>query len=600
MPGSALIGNLAINLALETAAFLRGANITEKRVAAMGDNMAKLGKKLSGLGTSMATFITAPLAGLAAVGIKEAQETATAMAQVRAGLASMGPVAGRTAEQLQGFANSLEGKSLFEADEILKKVTANMLTFGSISGENFDKAQQAAVDLATRMGTDLTSATIMVGKALNDPIKGLTAMRRVGIQFTQQQQDQIKAMVAVGDTAGAQALMLKELNREFGGSAAAAQNADPWNRLSDAFKNIAESIGTLLLPLIPPLASALEGVANWVSSLSPTTQTWVVGLGATAAAIGPLLIVLGTMVSSVGSLLAVLVKIGPILGVVRAAMLALLANPFVLGAAALIAGIYLAWRNWDKITAIVQRVYTGVKTWIVDKLNAVWKWVTDKIHSVTNAFANMYDAVVGHSYVPDMVDGISQHFGRLQAEMVKPAQEAAAQVMQAFGDIAGKAIDDFGTAIADAALGTKSLADSFADMAKSIIHDLIEMTTRFLVFRAIAGIFGQSSTTSITPLKGGVMSITDTPGFANGGSGVFGGFAGVDQNVLSLNGSPIARVSKGEAFSVGNDNGPGSFVVNQYNNFAGGAVTRDDLARMHSVTVAAAKSAVAEERRRAG
>jgi hypothetical protein len=87
-------------------------------------------------------------------------------------------------------------------------------------------------------------------KALNDPIKGITALSRVGVSFTQQQKDQIKAMQDAGNTAGAQAIILAELTKEFGGSAAAAgkdfggQLIILKNNLIDA----GESIGLSLMP----------------------------------------------------------------------------------------------------------------------------------------------------------------------------------------------------------------------------------------------------------------------------------------------------------------------------------------------------------------
>ncbi|WP_052761964.1 phage tail tape measure protein [Aurantiacibacter luteus] len=87
------------------------------------------------------------------------------------------------------------------------------------------------------------------------------------------------------------------------------------------------------------------------------------------------------------------------------------------------------------LTAVRQLV-AGVREWLVGRLNAVWANVTDKIDTVKNAFFNLYDAVVGHSYVPDMVDGIAAHMGRLDAVMVAPARAATGAVSQAMQDMA--------------------------------------------------------------------------------------------------------------------------------------------------------------------
>ena len=89
-------------------------------------------------------------------------------------------------------------------DDNLREMTNTLLTFGSVTGDTFTKANVLALDLSVAFGKDLQSSAIMVGKALNDPLKGLTALSRIGVQFTAEQQEQIKAMVEVGDVAGAQ------------------------------------------------------------------------------------------------------------------------------------------------------------------------------------------------------------------------------------------------------------------------------------------------------------------------------------------------------------------------------------------------------------
>lgn len=438
------LGFLKYVLGLDTLAFRKGMTEAERDLVKLQKSFEKRGQAMIGLGKTLSIGFTAPLAAFAAKGIKEAQETAEAMGQVNAALASMGPTAGRTAEQLSKMADGLETSSLFEADEILRKVTANLLTFGNISGQAFDRAQQAAVDLATRMGTDLQSATILVGKALNDPIKGMGALGKAGIQFTASQKETIKAMVAGGNAAGAQALILKELEKQFSGSAAAAQNTDPWNKLSDAFNQMAEKVGTALLPLIPPLTDAIVSVANAFTSLSPETQKWVLIAAAATAAAGPLLIGLGsivTVVAKIGPLVLALsnawkIFVG-VMTLARVASVALLPAlvPFLIPLAAIAAAVgvaYLAWKNWDKIVAIVTRVYTAVKTYLLDKLNAVWDWIVKKLEWVGSKFKWLYDAVVGHSYIPDMVEGIADWMAKLENVMAKPAAAAASKTAEAF------------------------------------------------------------------------------------------------------------------------------------------------------------------------
>jgi hypothetical protein len=116
---------------------------------------------------------------------------------------------------------------------------------------------------------DLKSSSILVGKALNDPIKGLTALTRVGVSFTDQQKKNITSLVDQGNVMGAQKIILGELQSEFGGTAAA--QATMGDKVTVAWKNIEENIGTGLLPLIDEVEKAflkkavpaLQDFSNW-------------------------------------------------------------------------------------------------------------------------------------------------------------------------------------------------------------------------------------------------------------------------------------------------------------------------------------------------
>lgn len=86
--------------------------------------------------------------------------------------------------------------------------------------------------------------------------------------------------------------------------------------------------------------------------------------------------------------------------------------------------------------AAMRQMYTGVKTWLQDKLGAVFEWVNDKVKKVESSFAWLYDRVVGNSWIPDMVDEVGQHMSRLQQVMVDPATRAAQETDAAFRSLA--------------------------------------------------------------------------------------------------------------------------------------------------------------------
>lgn len=536
------VGSLLITLGLESGAFKSGLNQAERELRAASKRIAAVGETMKGVGQKMSLAVTLPLIAIGKASIDAAKESRDALGQVDAALKSMGNVAGKTTAQLQALAGSQMRQSLYDDDEILRSVTANLLTFGNISGDVFDRAQQAAIDLSARLGTDLQSSALTVGKALNDPIKGLSALSRIGIQFTEQQRNQIKTMVESGNILGAQNLLLGEFTRQVGGAAKAARDADPFAAMKQSMADFQEKIGDQLLKAMPAITGAITKLLEAFNSLSPGMQQIIVIGGVLAAAFGPLLMVFGAVVTATAPFTAAIGMLagqGGILTALRGEVLGLSTafGPWLIVIGAVAAAGYLIYQNWDKIgpvlsdlwqtiqttigppfmqlveqlktsltalwngplgqavrmagtlfmefggtltkvlgpvllagfkvfaetvsvtfqgitvavravtalfdgtfkTAIVnavRQVYEGVKTWLLDRLAAVWESVKAKIDAVKGWFHGLYDAVVGHSYIPDMVDGIAAQMRRLDAVMVDKAKSATAKTKDAFRQLA--------------------------------------------------------------------------------------------------------------------------------------------------------------------
>lgn len=180
--------------------------------------------------------------------------------QTEAVLKSMGNQAGLTADDIGKLATQ---QSLLSGvdDEVIQSAQNVLLTFGKVRNEVgkgndiFNRGSQAALDMSVALKQDLQGATIQIGKALNDPIKGITALSRAGVSFTEQQKNQIKTLTKSGKTLEAQKLILKELENQFGGSAKAQATAGA--RLKVALGNIQEQIGKYLLPVVEKLADFL-------------------------------------------------------------------------------------------------------------------------------------------------------------------------------------------------------------------------------------------------------------------------------------------------------------------------------------------------------
>ncbi len=289
--------------------------------------LSATGKKLQGVGTSLSVGLTGPLALLGAVSLKAFDTQAKAIAQVETGLKSTGNQVGKTSQQLQDMASELQNNSLFGDEEILKNATAQLLTFTNIAGEQFERTQLAALDLSTRLDGDLKSASIQLGKALNDPVANLSALSKSGIQFSAAQKETINALAKTNRLADAQTIILDELEKQYGGSAEAAAKAGtgPLKQLSNTLGDITEEFGAVIAEGIAPFVDWLKKLAQSFQQLDPATKKIIVVVGAFAAAIGPVVLIIGTFIRN----LTVIIPL------VKTFTAVLLANPIAAFAAAI-------------------------------------------------------------------------------------------------------------------------------------------------------------------------------------------------------------------------------------------------------------------------
>lgn len=246
---------------------------------ALDDSDGKLsnfGGKMGGVAKGIATGfagIGVAAVGFGAASVKAFMEAEKIGAQTGAVLKSTGGAAKVTAGDVETLAGSLSMMSGVD-DEAIQSGQNLLLTFTKIRNEVgqgndiFNQSTKAALDLSVAMGTDMTSASMLVGKALNDPLKGMTALTKSGIQFTDQQKEQIKSLVASGDTLGAQKIILKELETQFGGSAKAAGDtfAGQLDKLKVVAGNLMEQVGAKLVPI-------LSDLAQWLTDHLPAAMT---------------------------------------------------------------------------------------------------------------------------------------------------------------------------------------------------------------------------------------------------------------------------------------------------------------------------------------
>ena len=221
--------------------------------------------KLSKFGGSAKKFGIAAAAGLAAAGAAaavvgkqliaagEAASTSNArIKQIADSMGLFGDQAGAVTDRLVKLAEATARNTGVDQNAI-KLTQAKLLTFGELAktagevGGSFDRATQAAIDLAAAGFGEASQNAVQLGKALQDPIKGITALAKSGVTFTEAEKERIQTLVESNKVGEAQALILAAIETQVGGTAEATANAS--DRMKVAFSQVQERLGGALLPI---------------------------------------------------------------------------------------------------------------------------------------------------------------------------------------------------------------------------------------------------------------------------------------------------------------------------------------------------------------
>jgi len=238
-------------------------------------NTKKTTQKMGGFFSGAFAKITAGVLALRGVFnglgkvINATFEQRRAESKVEQAIKSTGGAANRSAAEIKMMASELQ-KLTGVGDEItLNEVFAQLLTFTNITNKEFDRTAKVALDFATVLDGDLKSASIQLGKALNDPVANLSALSRSGIQFSSGQKAVIKELANTNRLAEAQNVILTELERQYGGQAKAAADAVVGSKqFGAAAGDLLEVIGE---KLIPAFERGLEKATKFIEFFTSDT-----------------------------------------------------------------------------------------------------------------------------------------------------------------------------------------------------------------------------------------------------------------------------------------------------------------------------------------
>jgi hypothetical protein len=262
------IASLLVKLGLDASEFQAGAKGAESTARGLGGALAGIGGAAKTIGLGIVGLAGGAVVGIGSIlgsSLGAASEAQRIGSQLDSVLQATGGVAGVSKAAVEGLSAALSAVTPVE-DDVITGAQAMLLTFKNIGANIFPETTAAMLDMATAMNRGATpsaeqlqSTAIQLGKALNDPLTGMTALSRVGVTFSESQKMAIKALQESGDLLGAQKIILQELQSEFGGAARAAGKtfSGQLEILKNQMGNVQEEIGMALIPVLGQLATAL-------------------------------------------------------------------------------------------------------------------------------------------------------------------------------------------------------------------------------------------------------------------------------------------------------------------------------------------------------
>lgn len=327
-------------------------------------------KALVGGGLTTAYFATT---------VQAAEENEVAVNRLRQVFKSMGEANEKAALQSEAYASKLEMQIGVE-DEAIMAVQAKIATFKTVSNQAarmagmFDRATKASFDMAATGFGEADQNAVQLGKALEDPIKGITALWRSGITFTESEKAKIKALTESGQKLKAQDMIMRAVEKQVGG--VAEKTVTTTQKAKVAWSEVTENIGKTLMPTIALLGS------KFVNDVIPKVQAFIekhpelikyvaaagVGLLALGGAFKVIAYTINMGISIFNGATNAIQFMGKTFSFVGRLVAA---NPILAIIIAVAVAAFLIYKYWGPIKAFFTRLWDNV----TDVFGRAWNWI---------------------------------------------------------------------------------------------------------------------------------------------------------------------------------------------------------------------------------
>ncbi len=412
-------GTVTVNIVGKADKLKAALGESERGLKGFGDKVGSFGDKAGEVGKKFTIGMTLPIVaglGLATKAAVEDEEAQSKLAQ------TLENTVGASAAVVKGVEAQLSAfmkVSTFSDDE-LRPAMSNLVRSTKDVGEA-NKLMATAMDIAAAKGLPLEQVSMAIAKAHDGNVG---ALGRLGIA-TKDSEGKTKSFEQV----------MKDANATFGGSAADALDttAGRSKALKRDLGEMTEEIGGALIPILEKLIPIITDISEWFSNLSPTTQTLILVVVGLAAAIGPLVTIVGAL---------------------STAFAFLAANPIVLVIAALVAlgvGLYLLWTKCETFRDIVTAVFQAVTNAVMDAVG----WVLDALAKFLGSIATVAEAMSHLPLIGDKFKGVGEAIRSSQQDVQGWADAAHKGINIVADDMerAQKAFRDMGLAAVNIGFG---------------------------------------------------------------------------------------------------------------------------------------------------
>lgn len=528
------------------------------------------GRNVRNVGLGLTASLTLPIIAAARVGIEEVIESSKVSAATGAVLRSTGKDAQFTAGHIESLAGKLAMMSGID-DEVIQGAENILLRFDGINKQNFERVTRSMVDMVAS-GKNADSVATALGIAMSSPEKAMGRLTKQGVSFTKMESERIKKLAESNKKGEAQELILRKVEKAFGGQAKALGQTPEgkMNRLKIAFEEIAGSLAIFLVPAFEWLAVKLQAAQKWFEGLSPRMQKFVAIGALIGGVIGPVVVVIGTLVSAIAA-------IAPVIAGVSGTAIAVVAAIIAVGAA-----LVAAYTKSEAFRSRVNRAFSAVRREVLAIFSSlrltISKWgewareFWDRFGAdITRLAARAFDGVVSviGPYLRAAVALIKTILAVLRGDWSEAWEQlkiVLSNVWKALVRLTTAGIKGVVAVVKRLPGAVKSVAGALFEAGKWLgkqIKDGIVSAIKSLA-SAVANIVRDAVTGAVNKAKDAIPEPKDfLPGWARskragGGVNIFGALVGASPTLQQVLG--YADVSSGQAYTQGAD---GSVVANK-------------------------------------